>query len=304
MRLVVLGANGQIGRELTRSLTPLGDVVALDRAGCDLARLDMIPGVVHNTRPDVLVNAAGYTAVDKAETDEALATLVNGTAPGVIAHEARKVGALLVHYSTDYVFDGAKPGPYVEDDPVVPLGVYGASKEAGEAAIRTRYARHVILRTAWVFGVHGNNFVKTMLRLGAERPTLGIVADQRGCPTEAADIARVIARIAATLLGPDKAAGRFGTFHYVGEPATTWHGFAEAIFRRVAARGRTVPILNAIATADYPTSARRPANSVLATDKLARAYGIAPCDWQVALDRVIAGLLDAPQPAATAGSGR
>ena len=169
MRLVVLGANGQIGWELTRGLTPLGDIVALDRTDCDLARPDTIPDVVRDTRPDVLVNAAGYTAVDKAETDEALATLVNGAAPGAIAQEARKAGALLVHYSTDYVFDGTKATPYVEDDPPAPLNAYGRGKLAGERAVRAAGGDHLILRTSWVFATRGHNFLRTMLRLARER---------------------------------------------------------------------------------------------------------------------------------------
>jgi dTDP-4-dehydrorhamnose reductase len=193
------------------------------------------------------------------------------------------------------VFDGAKPGAYGEDDPVCPLGVYGASKEAGEAAIRARLERHVILRTAWVFGVHGNNFVKTMLRLGAERPALGVVADQHGCPTEAADIARAIARVAANMLAAPSPE-RFGTFHYAGQPPTTWHGFAEAIFARAAVRGRPAPTVKAITTADYPTPARRPANSMLDSGRLARVHGVAPCDWPAALARVV-DVLTTPVPA-------
>jgi dTDP-4-dehydrorhamnose reductase len=303
--VLVFGAGGQIGRELIDQPWPNGlRVVGADRASADIADRAAVGHAFARMRPGLVVNAAAYTAVDKAEQESARALAVNRDGAAHLAEACAAQSVPLIHLSTDYVFDGTKPGPYVEDDPVAPLGVYGTSKEAGEAAIRTRYSRHVILRTAWVFGVHGNNFVKTMLRLGAERPALDIVADQRGCPTEAADVARAIVRIAATLLGPDKAAGRFGTFHYVGAPATTWHGFAEAIFQRVAARGRQVPTLNAITTADYPTPARRPANSVLATDKLARTYGIAPCDWQAALDRVIAGLLDAALPAATSEPGR
>ena len=192
------------------------------------------------------------------------------------------------------MFDGTKAGPYVEADPVAPLGVYGASKEAGERAIRERLAHHVILRTAWVFGAHGANFVKTMLRLGAERPALRVVADQRGCPTAAADIAGAIATIAGALVRAPGAAA-YGTFHYAGAPATTWHGFAEAIFRAAAARGAPQPTLAAIATADYPTPARRPANSMLDGAKLARAYAIAPCDWPRALERVLDTLVGAPQ---------
>ena len=299
--VLVFGAGGQIGRELIDQPWPNGlRVVGADRASTDIADRAAVGHTFARMRPALVVNAAAYTAVDKAEQDSARAFAVNRDGAAHLAEACAAQSVPLIHLSTDYVFDGAKPGAYLEDDPVAPLGVYGASKEAGEAAIRARCAAHVILRTAWVFGAHGNNFVKTMLRLGAERPTLGIVADQRGCPTEAADIARAIARIAATVLdAPDasRQSSRFGTFHYVGAPATTWHDFAEAIFRGVAARGRKVPALTAITTADYPTPARRPVNSVLATDKLGRAYGIAPCDWPAALDRVLAALIDASQPA-------
>ncbi|HUA54794.1 MAG TPA: dTDP-4-dehydrorhamnose reductase [Candidatus Sulfotelmatobacter sp.] len=306
--VLVFGAGGQIGRELIDQRWPDGlRVVGADRASADIADRAAVGHAFARMRPGLVVNAAAYTAVDKAEQESARAFAVNRDGAAHLAEACAAQSVPLIHLSTDYVFDGAKPGPYVEDDPVAPLGVYGASKEAGEAAIRTRCARHVILRTAWVFGAHGNNFVKTMLRLGAERPALGIVADQRGCPTEAADIARTIARIAGALLAPPGAPNDpalLGTFHYVGAPATTWHGFAEAIFRRLAARGRKVPTLSAITTADYPTPARRPANSVLATDKLARVYGIAPCDWPAALDRVLDALIDAPRAAAGTGPER
>jgi dTDP-4-dehydrorhamnose reductase len=293
--VLVFGATGQIGRELVAQAWPAGiQAVGADRRTADIADRAAVGHAFARMRPDLVVNAAAYTAVDKAEQEPARAFAVNRDGAANLAEACAAQSVPLIQLSTDYVFDGAKPAPYIEDDPVAPLGVYGASKAAGEAAIRTRLARHVILRTAWVFGVHGHNFVKTMLRLGTERAELRIVADQRGCPTEAADIARAIIRIAAALLRPD-AAPRFGTFHYAGAPATTWHGFAEAIFRRAAAHGRPVPKLAAIATADYPTPARRPANSMLATDKLERSYEIAPCDWQAALDRVLADLLGAAE---------
>ncbi len=295
--VLVFGAAGQIGRELVGQAWPDGvRAVGADRGTADITDRAAVAQVVARLRPDLVVNAAAYTAVDKAEQEPERAFAVNRDGAANLAEACVARSVPLVHLSTDYVFDGAQAGAYAEVDPVSPLGVYGASKEAGEAAIRGRLERHVILRTAWVFGVHGQNFVKTMLRLGAERAELRIVADQRGCPTEAADIARAIARIAAAVLRPD-AAPRFGTFHYAGAPATTWHGFAEAIFRRVAARGRPVPRLTAITTGEYPTPARRPANSMLATAKLAQAYAIAPCDWPAALDRVLAALPGAVQPA-------
>jgi dTDP-4-dehydrorhamnose reductase len=296
-KILVFGAAGQVGRELIGLDWPDGlRAVGLDRAAADITDADAVARALAAARPALVVNAAAYTAVDKAEQDAARALAVNRDGAANLAAACAARGLPLIHLSTDYVFDGSRPGAYREDDPVAPLGSYGVGKEAGEAAIRARLARHVILRTAWVFGIHGNNFVKTMLRLGAERPALRIVADQQGCPTEAADIARAVARIAATLLGAPSPL-HIGTFHYAGQPPTSWHGFAQEIFRRVAASGRPVPTLSAIATADYPTPARRPANSVLDSGKLARIYGIAPCDWQAALDRVLGVLLAAMQPA-------
>ncbi|MBI3512999.1 MAG: dTDP-4-dehydrorhamnose reductase [Proteobacteria bacterium] len=291
--ILVFGATGQIGRELIAQSWPDGlRVIGADRASADITDRGAVGRALARMRPLLAVNAAAFTAVDQAEVDTARAWAVNRDGAANLAEACAAQGVPLIHLSTDYVFDGAKAGPYTEDDPVAPLGVYGASKAAGEAAIRTRLARHVILRTAWVFGVHGTNFVKTMLRLGAERPALRIVADQHGCPTEAADIARAVATIAGAVLRAP-AAAPFGTFHYAGAPPTTWHGFAEAIFQRAAARGSKSPTLTAITTAEYPTPARRPANSMLDGAKLQRAYGVAPCDWPRALDRVLDRLVGA-----------
>jgi dTDP-4-dehydrorhamnose reductase len=292
--VAIFGAGGQVGRELTGQAWPAGlTPVGFDRAAGDVVEPSAVAAALDRARPALVVNAAAYTAVDKAEQERARAWAVNRDGAATLAAACALRAVPLIHLSTDYVFDGSKPDAYDESDAVAPLGVYGASKEAGEAAIRATLSRHVILRTAWVFGVHGHNFVKTMLRLGAERPTLGVVADQRGCPTEAADIARAIARIAANILGaPHEQA--FGTFHYVGAPATTWHGFAQAIFERAAQHGRKPPTVTAITTADYPTPARRPANSMLATQKLQRVHGIAPCDWPAALTRVVDRLAGAP----------
>jgi dTDP-4-dehydrorhamnose reductase len=294
--VVVFGAGGQVGRELTGQRWPAGLVATgVERAAGDVTEPASVAAALDRVRPALVVNAAAYTAVDKAEQERARAWAVNRDGAASLAAACVLRGLPLIHLSTDYVFDGTKADAYAEDDPVAPLGVYGASKEAGEAAIRATLPRHVILRTAWVFGVHGHNFVKTMLRLGAERPTLGVVADQRGCPTEAADIARAVARVAASLLDAPRPEA-FGTFHYVGQPATTWHGFAEAIFERAARHGRKRPTVNAITTADYPTPARRPANSMLATEKLARVHGVTPCDWPAALARVVDTLV-VPEPA-------
>jgi len=296
-KVLVFGAAGQVGRELVGLSWPDGlRAVGLDRAAADITDSRAVVRAFDAEKPALVVNAAAYTAVDQAEQDQARAIAVNRDGTTIIAACCLGRRLPLIHLSTDYVFDGSKPGAYLEDDPVCPLGVYGASKEAGEEAVRDALTRHVILRTAWVFGVHGSNFVKTMLRLGAERSELRIVADQQGCPTEAADIARAVARIAATLLGAP-GPQHFGTFNYAGQPPVTWHGFAEAIFARVASSGRPVPTLSAITTADYPTPARRPANSVLDSAKLARVYGIPPCDWQAALDRVLGTLIGATRAA-------
>jgi len=268
-RILITGRNGQVGWELERTLAPLGDIVALDRAGLDLADPDRLRAVVGDVRPDIVVNAAAYTAVDKAETEAALATAINGTAPGILAEECKRSGALLVHYSTDYVFDGSKDGPYTEDDPTCPINVYGASKLAGEQAIQAVAGRHLILRTSWVYGLRGHNFLRTIRRLAAERAELRIVADQIGAPTWS----RLIAETTAALLARPAVAE--GLFHLTAGGATSWHGFAAAI---VAAQGAATTV-TPITTADYPLPARRPANSRLDCGKL-RGLGLAVVPWQ------------------------
>ncbi len=289
MKLLVLGANGQVGFELRRAALPAGmTMTALDRAGLDIARREDVFAAVARERPDLVINAAAYTAVDRAETETEAAFAANAAAPGHIAAACAGAGIPLLHLSTDYVFDGSKPEPYREDDPVDPLGVYGKSKEAGERAVRAALARHVILRTAWVYGVHGNNFVKTILRLAAERPELRVVADQHGAPTAAADIAAALVAIAGRI-GAGR--GDWGTFHFTGAGATTWHGFAEAIVALAAPHTGKRPPVAAIATADYPTPARRPANSVLDCSRIAAAYGIVARPWRTALAEVVAELL-------------
>ena len=231
-----------------------------------------------------VVSAGAYTAVDRAESEVVAAWTVNALAPAALATATREAGIPLVHVSTDYVFDGTKPEPYVEDDPVAPLGAYGASKEGGEQAVRTTNPAHVILRTAWVVSADGANFVKTMLRLGADRPELRVVADQLGCPTSATDIAQAILAILDRLAGDD---GPFGTYHFVNGGEATWHELAEAVFDRAAAHGRPRPKVYPITTADYPTPATRPANSRLATGKIEAAFGIAPRPWRTAIDEIV-----------------
>jgi len=290
MKLLLLGGNGQVGRELRRSLLPLGELVVATRDGGDAdAAADFdapasLAALIEQTAPEVVVNAAAYTAVDKAETDAAAAFRINAEAPAAIAQACVDTGALLVHYSTDYVFDGNATRPYREDDATAPLGVYGASKLAGEQAIRASGARHAILRTAWVYAAHGKNFLLTMLWLANERDELRVVADQIGAPTPAAWIADATAEIIR------RGVMASGTWHLVADGETSWHGFAEAIVDEAHALGLIArkPRVVAIPTADYPTPARRPAYSVLDTTRLQRDFGVAPPDWRDGLRRTLA----------------
>lgn len=296
MKVLVLGAGGQVGRELTRLVWPAGyEIAAFDRSGVDITQSKQVVAAIARERPDIVVNAAAYTAVDRAESECEAAWAGNCAGPANLAAACRAAAIPLIHISTDYVFDGSKAGPYREDDPVAPLGVYGASKEAGERAVRTALPAHVILRTAWVYSAHGHNFVRTMLRLAADRPVLRVVADQHGAPTGAADIAAAIAAIVQRLAAGNR---RWGTYHFTGGGETTWHGFAEAIFELAAQHGAfgrgAPPRVEAITTADYPTPARRPANSVLDCGKIAAAFGIAPRPWREALADVIRELYAEP----------
>jgi dTDP-4-dehydrorhamnose reductase len=292
MKLLVTGANGQVGWELARSLMPFGEVIALDRSRCDLSRPETLARLVAGLAPDVIVNAAAYTAVDKAEAEETLATTINGTAAGELARAARVAGALLIHYSTDYVFDGSKAAPYTEDDPVAPINAYGRSKLAGEVAIRASGCDHLILRTTWVFAARGGNFVRTMLRLGAEREHLRVVADQHGAPTWARNIADATARIIAGAQR-ERRHGDFasGVFHLASGGDTTWHGFAEAIFAaarsRLPAGSLKVARIEPIPAAAYPTPAARPANSRLAQERLQARFGVFMPHWEEALCRCL-----------------
>ena len=280
--VIVIGRTGQLATELQRSRWPANARVEfLGRETVDLTRAEDIRRLIAK-RPSVIVNAAAYTAVDAAETSRDLAFSINRDGPAELAEVCERVGGALVHLSTDYVFDGAGNRAYEENDPIGPLSVYGASKAAGESAVRERLERHVILRTAWVYSPVGRNFVRTMLRLGSERERLSIVDDQHGCPTSAADLARAVIEIATALLGG--AADRFGTFHFCGRGATTWFGFAEEIFDAARRRGMKTPAeVVPIATEAYPTPARRPYNSVLDCDKIRRTYGIVPRPWQESL---------------------
>lgn len=298
MKILLTGKNGQVGFELQRALAPLAEIVAVGHAECDLAQTDALRRLIREVAPQIIVNAAAYTAVDKAESEPALAQAINADAPGLLGEEAKRLGALIVHYSTDYVFDGRKAGAYTEDDAPNPLNVYGRSKLAGERALIASGARHLIFRTSWVFGAHGGNFVKTILRLAAERDTLRVVADQFGAPTSAALIADVTAQILGQYVRacrPASADFAFGLYHLVAAGRTSWHEYAQEIVRAALAAGRPLRLrpedVQAIATADYPLPAKRPANSCLETAKLRKTFGLVLPDWRRGLPHVITQLL-------------
>ena len=296
MKLLLLGAGGQVGFELQRALAPLGDLACATRDGrlpggascatADLSRPDTLAALLDAHAPGVVVNAAAFTAVDRAESDSALAHAINADAPAALAHWCAARGATLVHYSTDYVFDGTGTRPYREDDATAPLGAYGRGKLAGEEAIRASGAAHLVLRTAWVYAARGQNFLRTMLRVAKERDTLRVVADQRGAPTPA----RWIASATAALLAQD--AGARGTFHLTAAGETSWHGFAEAIFEAALAAGllERAPRVEPITTAAYPTPARRPAYSRLDNTRLYDASGLRLPEWRRGVAEVIAEL--------------
>lgn len=290
-RILVLGANGQIGHELPRVLCRLGQVIALDRAGADLGEPELLRVVVRQHRPQAIVNAAGYTAVDRAESEPQLAATINGVAPGVLAEEARALGACLVHYSSDYVFDGRKKTPYDERDVPRPLSSYGRSKLEGERAVAAVGGRHLIMRTSWVVGVHGANFLKTILRLAVERDSLRVVADQHGAPTSATLIAEVTADALQTMLQAPEGDERWGLYHLAAAGETSWHGYARHVIGRAREFGMslkaTPETVAGITSADYPTPAARPANSRLDTARLRAAFPIQLPDWRHGVDQVL-----------------
>ncbi|HEL4807568.1 dTDP-4-dehydrorhamnose reductase [Stenotrophomonas maltophilia] len=294
MTVLVFGGNGQVGQELLRALAPLGKVVATTRSGAlpdgsacetaDFGQPESLPALLDRLQPSIVVNAAAYTAVDRAEQEVDAAFAANAQAPGGIARWCAAHGVPFVHYSTDYVFDGQGRAPYREDEPTAPLGVYGTSKRDGEEAVRAAGGRHLIFRTAWVYASHGANFLRTMLRVGAERDVLRVVADQIGTPTPAALIADVTAQ---ALQHPGRLSG---TWHLTASGQTSWHGFAEAIFAEALATGALVkvPTVEAIPSSEYPTPAKRPAWSVLDNRKLQQDFGIVLPAWQDGLKRVMA----------------
>ncbi len=292
--LLVTGANGQLGRALSRATLLEGwEVVALDRDALDLSDATAIAAKVAERPWAAVINAAAYTAVDEAEDDVIAAWTINALAPAAFAAACARADVPLIQVSTDYVFAGDKPGAWEVDDPVAPLGVYGASKLGGELAVRTAGVRHAIVRTAWVVSPDGANFVKTMLRVGSTRNTLRVVEDQHGSPTSADDLAAALLSI-ATRLANDPYAPT-GTFHFSNAGATTWAGFAREIFRQSERRGGPSPQVEGIATSDYPTPARRPANSLLGHDAIRAAYGISPRPWEDALADILDQLIGAPR---------
>lgn len=294
--ILVTGGNGQVGTELKRYRWPDGwRVAAVDIDELDLRDTAAIAAMVASRPWAAVISAGAYTAVDRAEDDPVTAWAVNALAPAAFALACRTADVPLLHISTDYVFDGTKAGRWLPGDPTGPLGVYGASKLGGELAVASGWRRHAIVRTSWVVSAHGSNFIKTMLRAGAERDTLRVVDDQYGAPTGAADLAAALATIALRMA--DDPAAPTGTFHFSNAGETTWCGFARAIFAGAAARSATAPApaVRAIATADYPTPARRPANSRLDHGAIAAAYGIVPRPWQAALDGILDELVGAPR---------
>jgi dTDP-4-dehydrorhamnose reductase len=287
MKILVTGCQGQVGHALTQHLQGLGEVHAVGREQLDLSHPESIRAMMQTLQPGVVINAAAYTAVDQAESEEALAVRINAEAPGILAEEAKKIGAYLIHYSTDYVFDGSKQGAWTEEDPVSPLSAYGRSKLAGERAIAATGVPHLILRTSWVYGLHGKNFLLTMLRLAQSRDALSIVDDQIGAPTWSHTIAEATANIVRHFPRTEQIEKLSGIYHLCATGHTSWHGFAQAIFSHPAVHQR--PALQAITTAQYPTPARRPANSIMSTEKFRQHFGALP-SWQEALQQCLEGL--------------
>jgi dTDP-4-dehydrorhamnose reductase len=290
-RILLTAVNGQLGQELQRTLASIGEVIGVERQTMDLAQPDMIRQVIGEVKPDLIVNAAAYTAVDKAESEPELAKAINSIAPTIMAEEAQQIGARLIHVSTDYVFDGEKNTPYTERDATNPLSVYGQSKLAGEEGIRQTGAGHIILRTAWVYGTYGkSNFVKTMLRLGRDRDEVRVVADQVGTPTWARDIAQAMTTLAGQMASEQShETSPLGTYHFTNSGVTSWYDFAIAIFEEAKHLGfplkvqRIVPIT----TAEYPTPAKRPAYSVLSCAKISTVLGTHPPYWRQGLRQML-----------------
>ena len=297
MKILLLGKNGQVGWELQRALAPLGELVALDfdspgPLSADFSKPESLAATVQAVRPQIIVNAAAHTAVDKCESEPDVARALNAESPAVLAREAQRLGAWLMHYSTDYVFDGSGTTPWVEDSPTGPLSVYGATKLEGEEAIRASGCRHLILRTSWVYAARGGNFAKTMLKLAKERDRLTVIDDQIGSPTGADLLADITAHALRTALQRPEVVG---TYHAVGDGETSWHGYAQHVIEFARARGETIKVArDAIApvpTSAFPTPAKRPANSRMNTHKLRTTFGLTLPSWQAGVDRMLTEVL-------------
>jgi dTDP-4-dehydrorhamnose reductase len=286
-RLLLIGKIGQVGYELRRTLAPMAQVTSVDFPEIDLTNGDSIRRWVAETKPQVIINAAAYTAVDKAEAEAERAMQINGIAPGILAEEAKKCGALMVHYSTDYIFDGSKTEPYIETDEPNPLGSYGRSKLAGDKAVMAAEGAHLIFRLCWVYGARGQNFLLTMMRLARERDTLRVVNDQIGCPTWSRMIAETTTFALNQTLAAKDSKALTGIYHLAASGQTSWHGFAQAIIDLMPATERKCVQVQAITTADYPTPTKRPAYSVLCCEKLERTFGLRLPDWRESLKDVL-----------------
>ncbi|KYK81339.1 dTDP-4-dehydrorhamnose reductase [Aggregatibacter actinomycetemcomitans serotype e str. SC936] len=285
-KFLITGANGQVGHCLTQQLQGKHEILAVDHDELDITNQSAVKKTVKNFRPDLVINAAAHTAVDRAETEIELSEAINVKGPQYLAEAAKSVGAAILHISTDYVFDGRRAGKYKETDATDPQSIYGKTKLAGEQAVVEANDKFIVLRTAWVFCEHGSNFVKTMLRLAKTRDTLGVVADQIGGPTYAGDIAAALIQIAEKIIAGKSV--EYGIYHFTGEPYVSWCDFARAIFDEAVSQNmlEKVPLVNAITTADYPTPAKRPANSCLDLTKIQQVFGIQPSDWQRALKNI------------------
>ena len=292
MKLLVVGANGQVGTELCLLEPNDCQIIGLGREKLDITNAEQVAAVIVEQQPDFIVNASAYTAVDKAEEEIEMAYAVNHNGPLNLARSCHALNIPLIHISTDYVFDGTSCRPYTEDDTTQPINIYGRSKLSGEVAVRESCPQHIILRSSWVFGRFGNNFVKTMLRLGQQRNELSVVNDQQGCPSAAYDIAEAIIKICQALALKDNQNAPWGTYHFSGTPATNWYLFAHAIFSAAAKLGGRVPSIMPVSSSEYPTPAKRPHYTVLNCRKIERVFGIQPPGWQAALDRVVAACIN------------
>ena len=295
MKILLTGKHGQLGFELQRSLAPVAQVVAISRKECDLADGDALRQLVRSIKPELIVNAAAYTAVDRAESEPAPAAAINATVPGILGEEAARLGSWVMHYSTDYVFDGDNPDAYRESDATHPQSVYGKTKRAGELALQQSGARHLIFRTSWVVGAHGNNFAKTMLRLASERDSLSVVADQYGAPTSAALLADITAQLVGRVRREGSADFPFGLYHLTAGGVTTWHEFACFIIEQARQAGKPLKTMaqniRPIATAEYPLPAKRPANSHLDTTLFRNTFNLELPHWQLGIHHVLQQIL-------------